>query len=159
MAATELQVLKRRVAGFRTAFNNKVKSSGNLSDGVLGPPINRAPVVVLQLQTYLKEVKSSYDQLHKVLSQILDLVITDDDPKQYDHYSEYISKVAEEFEDIRSRLTVTLATVDKPVVVAPQEDSSDSDSDSSSGVRRYRVMSPRCKRCSELKRDWLQLHY
>ena len=159
MAATELQVLKRRVAGFRTAFNNKVKSSGNLSDGVLGPPINRAPVVVLQLQTYLKEVKSSYDQLHKVLSQILDLVITDDDPKQYDHYSEYISKVAEEFEDIRSRLTVTLATVDKPVVVAPQEDSSDSDSDSTSGGRPKRDRSPPPKSCTDLKPDRLQKHY
>ena len=157
--ATDLQVLKRRVAGFRTAFNNKIKSSGNLSDGVLGPPINRAPVVVLQLQNYLKEVKSSYDQLHKVLSQILDLVITDDDSKQYDHYNAYISTVAEEYEEIRVRLTVTLATIEKPVVVAPPVDSSDSDSDSTSGGRSKRGRSPPPKSCTDLKPDRLQKHY
>ena len=159
MAATELQVLKRRVAGFRTAFNNKVKTSNNLSDGVMGPPVNRAPVVLLQLQTYLKEVTSSYDQLNKVLSQILDLVITDDDSQQYDHYSEYVTKVTKEYEEIRAKLTITLAAVEKPIDVAPQEDSSDSDSDSTSGARSRRTRSPPPKSCTDLKPDKLQKHY
>ena len=159
MAATELAVLKRRVAGFRTAFNNKVKTSGNLSTGVMGPPINRAPVVVLQLQAYLKEVTSSYDQLNKVLSQILNLVITDDDSKQYDHYSDYVATVTEIFEDIRSRLTITLAAVEKPIDVVPQGDSTDSDSDSTSGARSKRARSPPPKSCTDLKPDKLGKHF
>ena len=158
MAATELQVLKRRVAGFRTAFNNKLKASDSLSDGVMGPPINRAPVVVLQLQTYLKEVASSFNQLNKVLLQILDLVVTDENSQQYDHYSEYVSKVTGEYEDIRAKLTMTLAAVEKPIDVAPKGDSSDSDSDSTSGGSR-RARSPPPKSCTDLKPDKLQKHY
>ena len=56
---TELGILKRRVAGFRTAFNKKINSASLLAKGVLGPPVNRAPVVVTQLQAYLTEVTLS----------------------------------------------------------------------------------------------------
>ena len=157
--ATDLAVLKRRVAGFRTAFNNKVKTSGNLSAGVMGPPINRAPIVVLQLQTYLKEVTSSFNQLNKVLSQILALVVTDEDSKQFDHYSEYVTAVTEIFEDTRSELTLTLSTIETPVIVASKEDSSDNEIDSASGARSTRTRSPPPKSCTDLKPDKLQKHY
>ena len=63
---TELTVLKRRIAGFRTAFNKKTNSASLLAKGVLGPPINRAPVVVTQLKSYLTEVAASYTQLHQM---------------------------------------------------------------------------------------------
>ena len=157
---TELGVLKRRIAGFRTAFNKKINSAGLLAKGVIGPPINRAPVVVTQLQAYLTEVESSYNQLKQVLQNIIDLVIEDEDAKPLNHYESYLADVTDNYEDIRGQLVWALAEVEKPIVPAAREDDNDaSDQEGSvaSGTRRTR--SPPPKSCTDLKPEKLQKHF
>ena len=158
---TELGVLKRRVAGFRTAFNKKINSASQLAKGVLDPPINRAPVVITQLQAYLAEIATSYNQLQQVLQSIIDLVIQEEDEKPVNHYMEYLAAVTDSYEDARAELVMALAEVEKQpvVVVAREDDSEHSDDEGSiaSGSRRSR--SPPPKSCTDLKPDKLQKHF
>ena len=158
---TELTVLKRRIAGFRTAFNKKTNSASLLAKGVLGPPINRAPVVVTQLKAYLTEVAASYTQLQQVLQKIIDLVIVDTDDQPLKHYEGYLATVTDIYEETRGQLVMSLAEVEKQPVPAAREDDdievSDEEGSAASGSRRTR--SPPPKSCTDLKPPLLQKYF
>ena len=142
---TELQVLKRRISGFRTAFNNKKKAADKLIAGVNGPPINRAPIVISQLKAYLKELQGHYKQLCDVLSAILDIVIKEENQEPFNHYTTYLETVSQIYEDTRESLTFTLALVESPITPkgkADSEDDSDSDAAGSAAGGSRRARSP-----------------
>lgn len=153
---TTLPILKRQVAGYRTAFNNKIDAASNLAKQVIGPPVNRAPIIVVQLQARVVEVETSYAVLKKVIDQIINVVIKDDDTASYDHYTRYLETVSQEFEHTRNELILTLAQVETVPVPTPKVKNSDDEADSdgnggggSGGARRAR--SPRPKAVSDLK--------
>ena len=156
---TELQVLKRRISGFRTAFNNKKKAADKLIAGVNGPPINRAPIVISQLKAYLKELQGHYKQLCDVLSAILDIVIKEENQEPFNHYTTYLETVSQIYEDTRESLTFTLALVESPITPkgkADSEDDSDSDAAGSAAGGSRRARSPPPKSATDIKPEKLK---
>ena len=150
---TTLPILKRQVAGYRTSFNNKIDAASNLAKQVAGPPVNRAPIIVKQLQARVVEVENSYAVLKKVIDQIINVVVKDDDTANYDHYTKYLDTVSQEFEQVRNALVVTLADVETIPVPTPKDKDSDdeSDSDDGGGGGARRARSPLPKAVSDLK--------
>ena len=135
---TALPILKRQVAGYRTAFNNKIEAASNLAKQVAGPPVNRAPIIVKQLQARVVEVETSYVVLKKVLDQIINVVVKDDDTTSFDHYTKYSETVSQDFEQVRNALVMTLAEVETVPVPTPKIKDSDDKTDSDGSGRRRR---------------------
>ena len=48
--ANELKILKKRISGYRTAFNTKAKSAVALVKLVRGPPVLKTSTAIKQLQ-------------------------------------------------------------------------------------------------------------
>ena len=92
---TEVQILKRKISGFRTSLTNKMKSAMLLARQAEGPPVNRAPIILSQLKAQLTEVTTTYHTLVQVLDDILASVVEDDDDSAFKHYME----VSAEFND------------------------------------------------------------
>ena len=57
--ANGLQRLKKRISGFRTAFNVKIRSADALVRLVQGPPLLKTPTVVSQLKERLTELRDA----------------------------------------------------------------------------------------------------
>ena len=115
--ATELQILKKRISGFRTAFNTKLRAADSLVKLVLGPPLLKTSTVVTQLHERQTECTESVVKLQGTVEAILSIVEKDDDKLSYDHYVKYLDAVNGEYEGVRNDIITTLAQIEAPIEV------------------------------------------
>ena len=69
--AKQLQVLKRRIGGYRTAFNTKIKSGTALAKQAIGPPAMHSDTVAQQLGQRMAELDEPFNKLKAVLQDII----------------------------------------------------------------------------------------
>ena len=132
----EVQILKRKLPGFRTSLNNKSKSALLLAQQVKGPPVNRAPIMLSQLKSQLSDITTTYQKMVEIIDEILSMVVKDDDQSQFTHYTGYKETVSNDFEDTRLQLTLTIALIEKipeKIVEETVVDSGDDDDDEEGG--------------------------
>ena len=86
--AAQLQAVKRRLGGFRTAFNTKLKGGTELAKQAIGPPPLKAPVVATQLSIYQAEIGAHYEKIRETIESIQSLTEDDDDESGYTHYTD-----------------------------------------------------------------------
>ena len=106
--AAKLQAVKRRLGGFRTAFNTKLKGGHELAKQAFGPPPLKSPIVATQLSIYLSEIGVPYEKIRETIESILQLTEDDDDDTSYQHYSDYLSNVTREYDEVRNYITLAL---------------------------------------------------
>ena len=121
-----LSTLKKRLGGFQKAFNGKVKHSLSLIQLVKGPPIMKTPTVVSQLKDRMDEVTQANTNLTGTIEAILAIVEKEkDDKTAYDHYVDYMTKVNDEFEEVRIQITEALALIETPLKTEDSKESTE----------------------------------
>ena len=156
--AKQLQVLKRRIGGYRTAFNTKVTGGTALAKQAIGPPAMHSDTVAQQLAQRMAELDEPFNKLKATLQDIIKRVETDDDEKDFLHYNEYLNKIISELDEAKQYITEAIEAVGEQskansVVVAPSDSSSESDDGGGGGAARTRRRRP--KACSDLRPDKL----
>ena len=151
--AAKLQKTKRRLSGFRTAFNTKMKGGFDLAKQAIGPPPLRSTVMVNQLNQRMAEIAVPYGNIKETIESILALIENDDDETAFNHYTEYLATVTTEYDQVRDYITVALdSIVEKPIkneisiVDEEEEDDTPVVADGSSTAKRVVV-----KAVTELK--------
>ena len=97
----QLQLLKRRISGYKTNFNVKLKGGSELAKQVIGPPALHSPIVEEQLRQRLADLEEPYGKLKTTLDLIISRVEGDDDAKEFDHYVKYMADLTTEFDDCK----------------------------------------------------------
>ena len=155
--AKQLQVLKRRIGGYRTAFNTKIKSGTALAKQAIGPPAMHSDTVAQQLGQRMAELDEPFNKLKAVLQDIISRVETDDDDSDFQHYTKYLNDLISELDEAKQFITSALEAVgEQPKtnsIVAPSDSSSESNDGGSGGAPRTRRRRP--KACSDLRPDKL----
>ena len=122
--AKQLQVLKRRIGGYCTAFNTKVSGGTALAKQAIGPPAMHSDTVAQQLAQRMAELDEPFNKLKATLQDIIKRVETDDDEKDFLHYNEYLNKIISELDEAKQYITEAIEAVGEQskansVVVAP----------------------------------------
>ena len=73
--AKQLQVLKRRIGGYRTAFNTKVTGGTALAKQAIGPPAMHSDTIE-QLAQHMAELYEPFNKLKATLQDIIKRVET-----------------------------------------------------------------------------------
>ena len=135
--AKQLQVLKRRIGGYRTAFNTKVTGGTALAKQAIGPPAMHSDTVAQQLAQRMAELDEPFNKLKATLQDIIKRVETDDDEKDFLHYNEYLNKIISELDEAKQYITSAIEAVGKQpkanLIVAPSDSSGERD-DALSGM-------------------------
>ena len=156
--AKQLQVLKWRIGGYRTAFNTKPNGSTALAKQAIGPPAMHSDTVAQQLSQLMAELDEPFNKLKAVLQDIITWVETNDDEANFLHYNEYLNKHTSELDEAKQYITSALETVGKQPkanwIVAPSDSSGESINDGAGGGAA-RICRRRPKACSDLRPDKL----
>ena len=73
--AKQLQVLKRRIGGYCTAFNTKVSGGTALAKQAIGPPAMHSDTVAQQLPQCMAELDEPFNKLTATLQDIIKIML------------------------------------------------------------------------------------